>query len=203
MIRSFLKFLISRSLDDGATPPNWLQAAAQRDADVGKFSQEASQLDALLRSSAAAHRQAMAKQPAAPPLTLPPERQSQPTPRRSNHAMKVFVGLATAAAVLIAVSPALFRPQTPAVHAGDFSEQLAVVPGEVLRVLTQATESSQQRLPQLSPLANLSLPELPGLENLAMTVESPVRREFDAWQASWQKLKSQFPGNAQGETQEL
>ena len=111
MIRSFLKFLISRSLDDGATPPNWLQAAAQRDADVGKFSQEASQLDALLRSSAAAHRQAMAEQPAAPPLTLPPERQPQPTTRRSNHAMKVFVGLATAAAVLIAVSPTAPSPE--------------------------------------------------------------------------------------------
>jgi len=69
----------------------------------------------------------------------------------------------------------------------------AVVPGKVLRLLTHVAKASQTQLPQLSPLANLSLPVLPAWEEVALRIESPVRDEIGIWHESWQNFKSRLP----------
>lgn len=202
MMRTILEFLLSRSLDEGTSPAPWLRSRVQRDPALGQFDSESKQLATLLDRTAAEHRKAMTadeptvKQPT-PSVTLSPDRQqnaslrTQPNTRRS---ARWFAGLAVAATLLLALVPNWLRPSTPSVHAGEFSQQLTVVPGEVLRLLTTATETSQTQVTQLSPLANLTLPTWPAWKEVSLQVESPVRREISTWQESWQDLKSKIPG---------
>ncbi len=199
MIRSCLEFLVSRSIDDGKPLPSWLQALVRRDDRLNAFAEQASVLDSALRETAAKQRQSMYKDAAIAKVTLPKQLEP-PSARTPRSSMKWYGALAVAALLLVMFSVTRVQPPAPEVHAGDFSEQLTAVPGEVLRVLNSAAETSQSQLPQFSPLAKLSLPELSVWEDLAVTVESPVRRELDVWQASWEKLKSQVPVSPQSET---
>jgi len=210
MIRSCLEFLLSRSLDDAQTdrrksPAPWLQRRVQRDDQLEQFDTEARQLDSLLRSSAAEQRQAMATGAMASDenvavVTLPPHRltTSAASSTSSSRAQSVrwFSGLAVAALLLFALSrswsPNGFHAATPEVHAGEFSQQLAVAPREVLRLINRAAETSQTQLPRLSPLANFSLPAMPAWETISLSVESPALKEIDTWQNSWQNLKSRW-----------
>ncbi len=199
MIRSCLEFLVSRSIDDGKPLPSWLQTLARRDDRLSAFAEQTSVLDRALRGTAAKQRRSMESDEPIATLTLPQhlEPAIAQSPRSS---MKWYGALAVAALLLVMFSASRIQPTKPQVHAGDFSEQLTAVPGEVLRVLNSAAATSQSQLPQLSPLTKLSLPELPVWEDLAMTVESPVRRELDVWQASWEKLKSQVQLSPESET---
>ena len=203
MIRTFFEFLLSGSLDEG-TPSNcWFRRLLLRDAGLNRFDTEARQLDTLLRSAATEQRQAMATDNSVATLTLPPHREAATTARATNarHTLAWFSGLAAAALVFFALSPNWFPPAPPAVHAGELSQQLTVVPGKVLGLLTRAAKTSQIQLPRLSPLTNLDLPALPAWENVALHVESPVREEIDFWKNSWQKgwhnLRMRLPTQAQ------
>ena len=141
-------------------------------------------------------------------LTLLLRRQeSRATARVRNSGLSAvwLTSLAVAAVLLLVASPSWppnwFRRAAPGVHAGEFSQQLTVVPGEVLRLLTRAAETSRTRLPQLSPLANLTLPTLPAWEDIALHVESPMLqepllREIDTWHESWKNFKSRLPDSS-------
>lgn len=219
MIRTMFEMMVSRALDDGKPLPRWMQALSKRNEQTDRFAKNASQLDAALRSSAAAHRQSMNNQPvsiasvsvrpttstqseAAATLTLPPQRQTSAPAFAGKRSLSWATGVA-AAALFAALTFYQLRPASPEVHAGDFSQQLTVVPGEVLRVLTRAAETSQTRLPEISPLANLSLPELSAWDKIATSVQSPVRQEITAWQKSWQSLRDRLPNSIGESTQEL
>lgn len=218
MIRTMFEMMVSRALDDGKPLPRWVQALSKRNEHADRFAKNASQLDAALRSSAAAHRQSMNKQPvsidsvsvrptstqseATATLTLPPQRQTSAPALAGKRSLSWATGVA-AAALFAALTFYQLRPTPPEVHAGDFSQQLTVVPGEVLRVLTRAAETSQTRLPEISPLANLSLPELSAWDKIATSVQSPVRQEITAWQKSWQSLRDRLPNSIGESTQEL
>jgi len=203
MIRTCLEFLLSRSLDDGTPPTGWLGRLLRRDPQLNRYQTESRQLDTLLRSSAAEQRRSMTTasreadiNTSAAILTLPPQRNAEATVARaknSGHSLAWLSGLAAAALVLIAWSPNWFRHAPPAVQAGEFSRQLTIVPGEVLRLLTRAAKTSQTQLPQLSPLTNLTLPAMPAWEEVALHVESPVREEIDFWQESWLNFKTRLP----------
>ena len=197
MIRTILEFLLSRSLDNNESPSPWLLRRLQQDRQLKQYRDDSQQLDHLLRRSAAKVRESMQTDQAAATLTLPLQRQT--TAADSPHRLSVrwLVGLAAAALLLIALLPNWLRPSAPAVHAGEFSQQLTVVPGEVLRLLTQAAKTSQTQLPQLSPLSNFSLPELPDWEKVAQHVDVPVRQEFNAWQDSWRNIKFRLPDSSQ------
>lgn len=206
MIRTFFEFLLSRSHDDGTSLNGWLNRLLLRDAGLNRFDTEARQLDTLLRSSATEQRQAMANNEDVAVLTLPPQRQTTSSVadvKHSRHSLAWLSGLAAAAIVLIALAPNWFRPALPAVHAGEFSHQLTVVPGEVLRLLTSAAKTSQAQLPQLSPLTSLTLPTLPAWEDVALHVESPVRQEINFWQEGWQESWQDFKLRLPASTQEL
>jgi len=205
MIRTCLEFLLSRSLDDAQTdrrksPTPWLQRRVQRDTQLEQFDTEARQLDSLLHSSAAERRQAMSSDENVAVVTLPLHRltnsSESSTPSTRTLSVRWFSGLAAAALLLLALSPSWlpnwFRSATPTVHAGEFSQRLAVAPGEVLRLINRAAETSQTQLPRLSPLANFSLPAMPAWETISLSVESPALKEIDAWQNSWQNLKSRW-----------
>ncbi len=196
MIRTFLEFLISRTLDDTTPPSGWFRRLLLRNAGLRRFDTETQQLDVLLRTSATEQRQSMAADSNAVVLTLPPQRQEPPAvavENYSRHTLAWLSGLAAAALVLVALAPNWFRPALPAAHAGEFSQQLTVVPGELLRLLTRAAKTSQTQLPKLSPLANMTLPTLPAWEEIALRVESPMRQEMETWQESWQNLTSRWP----------
>ncbi len=195
MIRTLLEYLLNRSMDDGKSPGGWLVRQLRRDSKLQRFDTDARRLDTLLRESAAEHRKAMAITGEVDVLTLSPERPlatAAPT-RRSNQSALWVAGLAVAAMLLLMASPQWFRPAAPTVHAGEFAQQLTVAPGEVLRLINHAAETSQTQLPQLSPLNKLALTQLPAWQDVATQVESPVRNELDAWQRSWQNLKSRWP----------
>ncbi len=204
MIRTFLEYLLSRSLDDGTPSTGWLKRLMLRDAGLNRFDTKSRQLDTLLRSSAAERRQSMTTDNRETDintavLTLPLQRKTEPTvahAKNSGHSLAWLSGLAAAALVLIAWSPNWFRPAPPAVHAGEVSQHLTVVPGEVLRLLTRVAKSSQTQLPQLSPLGNLTLPVMPAWEDVALRVESPMREEIDFWQESWQNFKTRLPASS-------
>lgn len=198
MIRSLLELLLSRSLDERTSPPRWLQSIAQRDSRLSEFASSSAKLDTALQTAAAERREAMTANDV-PTLKLPQHRRpSFGEPSRAARRSRSWSWVFAAAAVLIvAVLPTRLRPSRPAVDAGDFSQQLTVVPGEVLRLLTQAAETSQTKLPELSPLNQLSVPKLATWDKLATNVGSPVRRELDSWEASWQSLKSRLGGAEQ------
>lgn len=198
MIRSLLELLLSRSLDERTPPPRWLQSTTRRNAKLSEFANSATQLDSVLRDSAAERREAMAADDV-PALTLPQSRQPSlgEPPRATRRSRTWSLGIAAAAVLLVAILPTQLRPSKPEVDASDFSQQLTVVPGEVLRLLTQAAETSQTKLPQLSPLNQLAVPKLATWDKLATNVGSPVRRELDSWEASWQSLKSRLGGTEQ------
>lgn len=195
MIRTCLEFLLSRSLDTDNPPAPWLQRRMQQDQQLKRFNAESKQLAAMFRRSAAEHRETMAVDVFVAPLPLRPQRRAtaafdEPGDRLS---ARWLGGLVAAAMLLVALLPNWLQPTAPAAHAGEFSQQLTVVPGEVLRLLTQAAKTSQTQLPQLSPLSNLTLPKMPAWEAVAHYVESPVRRELDTWQDNWQNLMSRLP----------
>ena len=201
MIRTFLEFLLSHPHEEGTPPLGWFRRLLLRNTGLKQFDAESRQLDALLRSSAIEQRQALATYENAAALTLLPRRQVTRTAARNQktgHTLAWLSGLAAALA-LLTLAPNWFQPDAPAVHAGEFSQQLTVVPGEVLRLLTHAAKTSQTQLPQLSPLANFSLPAMPAWEEVALHVESPVRQEIDfwqkGWQEGWQNLRSRLPSH--------
>jgi len=208
MIRTCLEFLLSRSYDACDSPPtltdrwlqHWFDRRAKRNPQVDNFAADAQQLDRLLRQSAAQHRQQMAAETVPPTLTPLPTRlatnrtaTSHDTSRRS---LAWTTGLA-AAVLLGAFLGTTLRPSPPKVHAGEFSQQLTVVPGEVLRFLNSAADVSSKQLPQLSPLTQLKMPALPDWRNVAQSIDSPVRTQMDMWQGNWQDtwqgLKSRLP----------
>ena len=206
MIRTFLEFLLSRSRDEGTPPTGWLRRLLTRNTKLNRYDVETRQLDTLLRRTAAQQRQVMATEATVAAITLPPQRQSKnashvKTPR---YTLAWFSGLAACAIVLVAFVPNWSRPTAPTTHAGELSQQLTVVPGKILRLLTRAAKTSQTQLPQLSPLANLTLPTLPAWQAVALRVESPVREEISFWQKGWQKgwenLRSRLPGNRNGDS---
>ena len=205
MIRTFFEFLLSRSHDGGKPSNGWFRRLLLRDAKLNRFDTEAHQLDTLLRSTAAEQRQAMAINNSAATLTLPPHRETATTAHATNarHTLAWFGGLAACALLLVALLPSRSQPTAPVVHAGELSQQLTVVPGKVLGLLTRAAQASQTRLPQLSPLANLTLPTLPAWQSVALRVESPVRAEIDfwknGWQESWKNLRSRLLVNRNGD----
>ncbi|MEM8946197.1 MAG: hypothetical protein AAGD11_13575 [Planctomycetota bacterium] len=201
MIIRFFEFLYGRTFDEGTTPPRWLRALTRRNRRLGEFADATGQVDAMLRNSALELRQAMASDQAAATITLPPERTvTQEDLRvRSTTSVRWFVVAGVTAVVMLVMIPSLSRRSKPPVHAGDFSQQLTMVPGEVLRVINRAAETSQTQLPQLSPLGKLRVPTLPNWQAVTAQIESPVQREIDAWQSGWQNLRSRFSD----ETREL
>ena len=201
MIRTFFEFLLSRSHDEGTQPNDWFRRLLLRDARLNRFDAETRQLDMLLRSTAAEQRQAMASDNPIATLTLPPDRKTTTTTheKSTRHALAWFGGLAACALLLVALLPSRSQPTAPVVHAGELSQQLTVVPGKVLGLLTRAAQASQTQLPQLSPLANLTLPTLPAWQAVALRVESPVRVEIDFWQKGWKNLRSHLLVNRNGD----
>ncbi len=207
MIRTFLEFLLNRTLDDGTQETGWFRRLLLRDARLSRFDSETRQLDMLLRNTATEQRQTLASDNStnAAELTLSPQRQSPQTAhaKKQGHSLAWLSGMAVAAVLLIVLLPNWLRPTTTKVHAGNFSQQLTVVPGEVLRLLTRAAKTSQTQLPQLSPLAKLSLPAMSAWEEVALHVESPVRQEINFWQESWQNFRLRLPSASQKVPQEL
>jgi len=169
---------------------------------TSKFFRKQKQLDAVLRQSAERRRKAMATEGNVATVTLPPRREfsrgGAPSRRSASsrdwRAALWVGGLAAAASALLMFGAGWFRPATPTaqLHAGEFSQQLTAVPGEVLRLLNSAAATSQTRLPQLSPLASLSVPELPGWNDVSRQIESPMQREINAWQTGWDQLRSRL-----------
>ncbi len=202
MIRICLEFLLSRSLDAGKTPTGLLSKLARRDVSLSRFDVKTRQLDALLRSSATEVRESLvvATIDETNALALPQQpprvqRQAPATDTRqlsSSHSLRWLVGMATAAAMLLILLPNPPRPTKPTVHAGKFSQQLAVVPSEVLNLLNRAAQSTQTRLPQLSPLANLKIPSLPSWKEFSPDLQAPADQESRTWQKNWQNLKTRF-----------
>lgn len=131
-------------------------------------------------------------------LTLPPQRETLAKQSDRNFLRK-FLAIGTAAAVMFVLVPNLLRPGTPPTHAGEFSQELTKVPGGVLHLINQAVDASQSRLPEISPLANLSMPALLDWQSMSIDLETPVQQEVDVWQRGWNHLQSRF-GN---ETREL
>ncbi len=199
MIRTFFEFLLSRSHDEGTLPTSWFRRLLLRNVGLNRFDAETRQLDTLLRNSAAEQRQAMAANNTAA-FTLPPYRKTATTAHKKNtsHTLAWLSGLAACALLLVSLPPSWLRPAAPTVHAGKLSQQLTIVPGKILGLLTLAAKTSQTEVPQFSPLANLTLPSLlPDWEGLALRVESPVRQEIDIWQEVWQDFTSRRPFDSQ------
>ncbi|MGI9428850.1 MAG: hypothetical protein ACR2NM_09350 [Bythopirellula sp.] len=195
MIRTFLEYLLSRALDNKKPPSPWLQRRLQQDEQLQQFHHESKQLDTLFRQSAAQLREGMQAEDAVATLTLPPQPLATTAPPDAAHRVSVrwLGGLAAAALLLIALLPNWLQPSAPPVHAGEFSQQLTVVPGEVLRLLSSAAEVSRTQVTQLSPLANLSLTPASAWPDVSLPDNSPVRQEWDNWQDRWLDLRSRLP----------
>jgi|GEM_PF-6553065 len=163
----------------------------------GFSSSEAQQLDALLRSTALQRRQAMAGDQQVAQLTLPPQRPAATPASQPQPSTRRYTGFAAAAILLLCFTLGWLRWTTPTVHAGDFSQQLATVPGEMLRLINHAAQTSQTHLPQLSPLAQVSLPELPNWQNLSWQLDTPIQQEMNLWQNHWLKIKSRLSSQPQ------
>ena len=163
---------------------------------IRTFLKKRKHLDQVLRQRALRRREEMSPAGSAGVLALPPRRNVSGGAVESRTWRGVWwgSGLAAAASLLLMLSPGWFRPTPPVVNAGEFSQQLTTVPGEVLRLLNAAAETSQTRLPRMSPLANLSVPDLPAWQGVSLRLESPMQEELDAWQESWRHLKSRWPG---------
>jgi hypothetical protein len=195
MIRPFLEFLLSRALDNRKPPSPWLQRHLQRDEQLQQFHHESKQLDTLFRQSATQLREGMQADDAVATLTLPPQRRATTAAPDTPHRLAVrwLGGLAAAALLLIAFLPSWLRPSAPTVHAGEFSQQLTVVPGEVLRLLSSAAKVSQTQVTQLSPLANLTLTPSSAWPDVSLPDNSPVQQQWDHWQDRWLDLRSRLP----------
>lgn len=204
MIRTCLEFLLSRSLDDGKPTTGLLGWLSRRNTGLSRFDTDARQLDSLLRSSATAQRESMIATTntditsetvdEANILTLPPQRLDITDgvhPKSSTRSLRWLAGLTTAAALLLTFGAGLLRPGTPPTHAGEFSVQLSAAPGEVLNLLNQAAESTQNRL-QLSPLANLKMPKLPGWDYFTPDEQPTTNQEPNTWQDGWQNIRDRF-----------
>lgn len=209
MIRTCLEFLLSRSLDDGQPTPGLLGWFSRRNTKLGRFDTDARQLDSLLRSSAIAQRKSMAVATVTNTdstninnetvdetniLTLPTQRPDVAADvhsKSSTRSLRWLAGLSTAAALLLTFGLGLLGPSTPPTHAGDFSVHLSAAPGEVLNLLNQAAESTQNRL-QLSPLANLKIPELPGWDYFTPDEQPTIDQESNTWQDGWQNIRDRF-----------
>ena len=197
MMRTFLEYLLSRAIDDQQPPSPWLRRCLQQDRQLQQFHHESKQLDSLFRESAAQLLETMQTDEAATPLTLSPQRLAKTANADSPHRLSVrwLGGLAAAALLLIALLPNWLQPSAPTVHAGEFSQQLTVVPGEVLRLLTSAAEVSRTQVTQHSPLANLTLPPSSAWTELSLPSDSPVWQEWNSWQSRWHHLKSTLPAS--------
>ena len=115
---------------------------------------------------------------------------------RRRFPMRWLGGLAAAAVLMVVLLPGWLRPSAPTVHAGEFSQQLTVVPGEVLRLITRAAKTSQAQLPQLSPLANVNLPDFSEWQEVTQRADTTVLPGIDSWQDSFRTIKFHLPDPA-------
>ena len=186
MVEKLFELLMSRSIDDGKPLPGWLQSVVDRKSDRGQFFEQSKQLDAALQSSANRRRAEMFKggntdsTESVLPMVVRESSRGQVNTKR-------WIGViaATAAMLLLAFLPG--RTPSPAppptFEPAEVAQLLELVPSRIFAMLNSGIEISQNHLADVSPLANLKLPQppqrLPELEELFVQFESPMRQELD------------------------
>jgi len=207
MIRKLLELMISRSIDDGKPLPGWVDRATRRDPQLGRFYNEAKQLDDQLRDSASLRRSTLPvsvhdnNTPIVCPSPTTVSELRSSAGRRSQ--IRWSKGLAAVAAVLLVAFLAIRsddRSTGPA-EAEMLAQHLTEVPHEMLFRLTRAAEISQAHLSRHSPISNLAVPRLPSLQEVASRFESPMSQEFGTLLSDLQGLARQIRA-LQGESDE-
>jgi hypothetical protein len=178
MIRTLLEYLIQSSLDRGNGVPRWLRWLQQRDPQLRRYERESQKLDSLLRSSARTVREELAAETSEPVLVELPLR-SEPS---SNYAWAGW--LAATAAALVGVAMFLnhaAEQQANAQRMTILSTQLATMPDDMLSLLSQAARTPRD----LSPLAQLSLPEVNVWRDLPRGAQGQLKTSFDEFGSQW------------------
>jgi hypothetical protein len=179
MIRTFLEYLIQNSLDRGNGVPRWLRWFEQRDPQLRRYERESQKLDSLLRSSARTVRRELAVETREPVLV---ELQLLVSQSSSRFAWAGW--LAATAAALVGVAMFLnhtAEQQANAQRMTILSTQLATMPDDMLSLLSQAARTPRD----LSPLAQLSLPEVNVWRDLPRGAQGQLKTSFDEFGSQW------------------
>jgi hypothetical protein len=182
MIRTLFEFLIQSSLDRGNGVPRWLRWFQQRDPQLRRYERNSQRLDSLLRSSAQSVRQELAAEGSEPVLVELPLRCE---PSSSNYAWAGWLA-ATAAAM---VGVAMFFNHTAEQQANAermqiLSTQLATMPDDMLSLLSKAARTPRD----LSPLAQLSLPEVNVWRDLPREAQGQLKTSFNEFGSQWTSI---------------
>lgn len=178
MFRTLLEFLVERSLLESRQAPGWLRWLVRHDRRLHAHREQALAVDCALRSGASLRRREMARQSEAV-AAIEPVRLRSPELRPARSAAR-WGWLAATAAALVGVAAFVnhyHQRQVNAARAQFVSTRLAQVPDDMLSMIAEAARSSRE----LSPLAQLTLPDVNPWSDIPRGTQGQLRESFSAW----------------------